>query len=170
MNDRGFSLVEMIVVIGIMATLLSIATLQFNRMTTKYNIEAQTKMLHGDLMKVRAEALLQKRSRAVNFVSTTTQTTFSIFSSVDTGAGAVAQNKLKYRMAPGGTTIINFDRMGMASSSSFNVSVDPPILTVCTSPSDNPSALDSIIITPTRIGVGKRQTGQGCTYDKVDQK
>ena len=170
MDNKGFSLVELIVIMAIMATILSIATLQFNQMSRKYNIEAQTRMLYADIMKVRSEALLQKRPRAVNFVSTTTQTTFSIYSSANTSVGAAAQNPMKFPMIPVGTTTISFDQMGMASSSGFNFTVEPPILALCTSLDDKSIGYDSIVITPTRIAIGKRQEGQDCTYDKVDQK
>ena len=171
MNDKGFSLLEMLVVITIMVTLLAIGTLQFNDMTRKANIEKQTRQLQADLMKVRSEALLQKRPRAVTFASTATQTIFSMYSSTNTavGVGPVAQDKLNYVMEPAPVTI-SFDQMGIADSTSFNILVDPHRMALCVTSNDSQVAYDSIVVSQTMITVGKRQQGQNCTYDKVDQK
>lgn len=82
MRKNGFTLVELMVVVAIMGTLLTIGTLAFNSMTRKSAIEAQTKEIYGDLMKARSEAIYQKsnRSAVVNGVQ------FSIFPTSD-GSG-----------------------------------------------------------------------------------
>ncbi|MFZ2951120.1 MAG: type II secretion system protein, partial [Desulfuromonadaceae bacterium] len=65
MRERGFSLVELMIVIAIMGILLSIATLNWNEMQEKSAIESQIKKIHADLMGVRLQALYGKRARSV---------------------------------------------------------------------------------------------------------
>jgi len=58
MGVRGFSLMELMVVLAIFATLLSIATLDFNAMTKKAQIERQTRELFADLNQARTDSFL----------------------------------------------------------------------------------------------------------------
>ncbi|MBI5657285.1 MAG: prepilin-type N-terminal cleavage/methylation domain-containing protein, partial [Geobacter sp.] len=88
MRQHGFTLVELMIVICIAGILIAIATLQFNTYVTKTNIEAQTKMLFSDLMKVRSEALFQKRARAVSI----TENQFIVYSS-NVASGAPRETK-----------------------------------------------------------------------------
>jgi prepilin-type N-terminal cleavage/methylation domain-containing protein len=65
MNNRGFSLIELVVVIGIMAALLGIVTLDFNSWTKKYQAERQTREMYSDIMQLRLSAMQQKQRCAM---------------------------------------------------------------------------------------------------------
>ena len=86
MRERGFTLVELIVVMAVISILLTIGAIQFNTYSTKGKIESQIKMMQFDLAEVRVQALFQKRPRAV--VITGSQ--FSLYSSLATSGSPVA--------------------------------------------------------------------------------
>lgn len=65
MNSRGFSLIELIIIVSIMAILLTIATIDFNSWTRKYQTEAQTREIYSDLVKFRLNAIQRKQRSAV---------------------------------------------------------------------------------------------------------
>lgn len=67
MNSRGFSLVEILVVIAIAGILFAIATLDFNSMQQKGQIEKQTREIHSELAALRIDAM-QKKQRSAAFL------------------------------------------------------------------------------------------------------
>lgn len=157
MRQHGFTLVELMVVICIAGILIAIATLQFNTYVTKTNIEAQTKMLFSDLMKVRSEALFEKRARAVSI----TGTQFIVYSS-NVASGVPRETKtLKYPIVKniGGTIV--FDTRGLTS-------VDNGC--ICVEPSGSPASYDSVILFTTRIRIGKRADGGECKSADITSK
>ncbi len=158
MSEKGFSLVEMIVVMAIIATILAIATLNFNQMTRKSNIEAQTRMMYADIMKARAESLLIKKGRSV----VVTASTFSVYSSTAVTVGPLLQRTLKYPVTLNPTSFqIDFDTMGIAS-------LDGAAL--CASTNNNPAGVDSIVVEKTRILMGKWKQGVSCSAANIDAK
>ncbi|MFA6823109.1 MAG: prepilin-type N-terminal cleavage/methylation domain-containing protein [Geobacter sp.] len=64
-SNKGFSLTELIVIVAIIATLGTIATLNFSQWQRKYAIEAQTKEMLADLSNVRMQAIQTKREHRV---------------------------------------------------------------------------------------------------------
>jgi prepilin-type N-terminal cleavage/methylation domain-containing protein len=161
MKRNGFSLVEMLAVLAIISIILAISTLQFNQMTRKANIEAQTRMLYADLMTVRTQALLQKRDRLTTFSST-------LFTAYSSGSGLgtpVLRRSLKYPVIPAGTAV-TFSTSGMIS---WTPSTDPSIA-VCVDPVDDAAALDTVVFDQTRLEIGKRTKGKDCVvnYDSTN--
>lgn len=67
MRDKGFTLVELIVVIGLAAILLALSTLNFNEWMTRRQVERQTRELYSDLMELRVASMTRKQRTAVFF-------------------------------------------------------------------------------------------------------
>jgi prepilin-type N-terminal cleavage/methylation domain-containing protein len=155
MRQNGFSLVELVVIIGIIGILLSIVTLQFNTYTTKAAVEAQVKMMQSDLMTARSQSLFQKRSRAVEV----TATQFSIYSSTVTAVTPVSQRTLKYATLSNGAGPIIINSNGLINDPSNGGR------SICLSIGDNPATIDAIVLSTTRIQLGKWLTPGGFAND-----
>ena len=70
MKNKGFSLVEMLIVVGIIGIMSAIAGLAYKSWTDKYNVERQTKEMYVDLMKARVNAMSRGRVFCVDFATT----------------------------------------------------------------------------------------------------
>jgi len=160
MNSRGFTLVEMIVVMAIIAVLASIATLNWNRMTVKTTVEGQIRAVHAEMMRLRLEALYGKRERMVEFVGKT----FNIYSSEVKTSSPLEVKTFKY---PFDKDIdFTFNTSGMASGSKGSVCVNPyGSLSV-----DNDASVDSLVISAGRISLGKRTTGGACVSNDITKR
>jgi len=159
---RGFTLVELIVVMSIIAILLSIATLSWNRMIVKNAIESQVKTVHADMMGLRLEALYSKRERS----AIVSGKTFTIYSSTVITATPLMNRSFKYNFVPAGTNTVTFDTSGMANGTQVTICVDPfDDLTEA-----NDAAVDSVVVSQARINLGKRDEGGNCDTDDVKQK
>jgi prepilin-type N-terminal cleavage/methylation domain-containing protein len=66
-NSKGFSLVELIVVIGIIAIFLSISTISFNSWQVKHKMEAQIREMVSDFNEIRIRALTTKQRHSITF-------------------------------------------------------------------------------------------------------
>jgi len=102
MNRRGFSLMELIIVIALISTMLAIATINFNSWQVKYNIEAQVKEMLSDLVDVRSMAIASKKEHRVFL--TPTSYSFRRYSSeadpkTSSGGVQVLNKTLKYQIA-----------------------------------------------------------------------
>lgn len=69
-DNKGFSLVEILVVMGILAVLAGLLVYQFAGQKAKANSEASTKQLFNDLSEARADALSQKNSFGIYLTAT----------------------------------------------------------------------------------------------------
>jgi prepilin-type N-terminal cleavage/methylation domain-containing protein len=159
---RGFTLVELIVVISIIAIITSIATLSWNRMVIKNAIESQIKRVHADMMGIRLEALYSKRPRSVVINGNV----FNIFSSAVTTVSPISSRTFKYNFKPTGASTVTFDTSGMANGTQNSFCVDPyNDFTVALD-----AAVDSIVVSQARINLGKRDEGGSCVTGDIKQK
>lgn len=153
----------MIVVIAIVSTLAVIATLRFSEMNRKHTIETETKAMYTMLMEVRQQALLQKARRSVKV--TTGQ--LNVYPGTDTSVAPIQQKMFTYPVAwsGGGTQlVITYDTYGMWDSDSDPVSI------CMNSGADNPASVDSVVVTKTKVSMGKRDSGGGCAEGAIRLK
>jgi prepilin-type N-terminal cleavage/methylation domain-containing protein len=163
MRNHGFTLVELMIVIAVMAILGTIATLSWNSMQKKAAIETQAKTMFGDLMDVRSQALYTKRKRSVVISGSL----FKVYSSNLTTVSPVSQKALRYPVVwnSAGTTV-TFDSSGLANGSQRSLCIDPDSdLTVV-----NEATVDSIVISAARINLGKRTGGDCDANNNIVQK
>jgi prepilin-type N-terminal cleavage/methylation domain-containing protein len=152
MTNRGFTLVELMVAVGIIAILLAVGTMAFNSMSRKSAIEAQTKEIYADLMTARSEALYRKTTRSVSVTATQMTVTDS------TGA-TVLQKSYKQTMAQNDANVLIIGENGVA---------DVP-KAYCIGQVGNEAAIDSVIVSPTIILTGKR-TGGACISANIQAR
>lgn len=159
MDQRAFSLIELIVIMGIMTILLSIATLSFNQWSRKAAIEAQTRVLLSDLTGARLEAVSGKQRRSI--VLNPDSYSLKNYSSADessTGGGTIVYTKiLKYPIASmsgvfSGNHVV-FNTRGFVEI--------PPYPTIRTIPSYSGAAFDCIVISAARNNIGKVEKVSG---------
>jgi len=162
MNSRGFSLIELVVVIGLIAILLSMATFGFSRYSLKAKMASQTRLLYGDLMEYRSKALYEKKSWTFKLSATG----YAIYSSPITTVTPVSTKNLRYSIEST-MPIIEFDSHGRITQ---KVDIDTIISAdgaICISGA-NDAVVDSLAVYSTMVGIGKRKDGFSCAAANIN--
>lgn len=164
MNRRGFTLVEVIVVIGLIGILLSIAILDFGVWQRKSLVERYTKELYSDVQDARMRAAFTKVRQSVEFG--VQQVVFRRYTTNEAdAAGTIITTKnlpISFTLNGGWANPIFFDTRGIMT--------DPIIKVICMTTTDD-AAYDALIITPALTNMGKVvNRGNACARTNVTQK
>ena len=145
MTNRGFTLMELLIVIALIGILSAAATFGFSQYSKKSRMAGQTRALYGDLMEYRAKAFYEKR----NWTFKISAASYGIYSSANTAAAPVTTVYLKHNVEYNNPTAdIVFDSQGLANVSSKSVCIS----------SANDAVVDSVVISKTRVQIGKKGT------------
>ncbi|MBJ6749614.1 pilus assembly FimT family protein [Geomonas anaerohicana] len=164
MGSRGFSLIEMILAIGLAAILTAIGSFYFQKYQKSYRIDAQTRLLFTELLKARTLAIYQRRGTRVKIYADR----FEVYSSLQDGGAVhpVQRHLLQYPvtatanldLAAGGN--IDFDETGITYGWS----------SICLESVPGYGAVDSVVVAATRVSIGKKGTGDDCKTENIKLK
>lgn len=165
MNKHGFTIVELVVVIGIISILLTIAMLDFARWQRKTQVERYTKELYSDLQSARMRAAFTKRRQSV--VLGVQQAVFWSYSSEADAIGTVVStNNYPIDFTTNGSwataNTIEFDTRGVMR--------DPIVKVIC-AVTDVDAAYDALIVSQAMTSFGKVSNRENaCARTNVTQK
>jgi len=153
-SDRsGFSLIELIIVIAIIAIALSMATMNFRAWSVKNHIEKQTRELFSDINEARIRSLYRKQNHSIRIVGANSYS-FMNYSTENesTAAGrSVFTKSVLYQItSPAAGTNIMFNVRGaLYTGVGSTIIIGPP----------NSGAFDCIVIDDVRTNMGKITNG-----------
>lgn len=160
-NERGFTIVELVVVVAIMAILLTIGSLNFSEMQRKSKVEEQVRSIYSTLTDIRLEAMYTKTPRAVTVVGSSLR----IYATDDTTVAPSSVVNLAFPMVIGpGAGAVIYDASGVVNTADRAICVEPG------NAAENPGNMDSTIISTVRTYMGKRRPGGACAPSSIDQK
>lgn len=166
--SKGFSLIELVVTIGIMAIVMTISTLSFNSYQVKSGIEAQTRELFADITEARTKTFTQKRVYGITLQpnsyvvkSYITEAEYNTNLAASANGTVVASKSLKYGLTTlAGEDIsdhsIVFDKSGFTQS--WFIDLD-----ILINPETAPSSLNCIVVSTARANMGKKN-GSDCEF------
>lgn len=158
LGRKGFSLVELIIVIAIIGIASGIATLNFNQWKKKTSVEKETRELYSDLNEARLQSIYTKKRHSIAFL-TANSYALKQYSSLNeaTAGGTIRQTKTTQNtMTQKDGTALTLD------SVFFNIrGFTSDNKTIRFNPSDV-AAFDCIIVSASRTNLGKMGTGNVC--------
>jgi prepilin-type N-terminal cleavage/methylation domain-containing protein len=176
MRNRGFSIIELVVVIGIISILLSIASISFRNWNLKNNIERQTKEMYMEITEARQLALNTRQARTVTF--SPNSLVFRRYSSeadLEAGTGVEVKTKrLPFAITRNTWADPSPDNPNITDSdilfTTRGVMNQPTPKSICIYSAVDP-AFDALVIVQSRVAAGKlKSQGGACDPTNIDVK
>lgn len=176
MNARGFSLTELMIVIGLIGIMLAMVSLNFRDWLQKYNIENQAREMVADLSSLRIQAIQTKSNQVAVLSANPKLMTFRSYTSEEpvtlTTGRETFRKYFKYSVITrksDGTLVpcydVGFNIRGYTND--FQPSTGGGTFqsnqTILVQPTGTNASTDCLVITDTRINVGKYD-GSNCVY------
>jgi prepilin-type N-terminal cleavage/methylation domain-containing protein len=167
MGRRGFSLVELLVVITIVGTLVALTTLNFSKMSKQKKDEAEVRQLHAVLVDTQLASLRTYRRHTVT-ISANGYVIRRFASPADT-TGTVQVNTTTVRtLATSADSVpassvpvtVTFSEKSYPSVDKGGGTVAIPFA-ICTDAGAS-APVDSIIISEAKINLAKKNSGANC--------
>ncbi len=161
MPTRGYSLVETLVLLGLIAIVLAYATPRFSQYLKGYRAEGQMRMIYAELQHARANALYLRRATRVRLY----QNRLEIYSSAldrNQGVAPVLDKALVDSVTSNGNGdgekgyVIDFEVNGLTSGR----------CSICLERSVG-GGLDSLVVSGTRLRIGKKDKGDDCKSENI---
>lgn len=164
-ETKGFTLIELVIAIAIIAIAAGIGTLSFSSWQTKFKVEAETREIYADLNLARTSAFQQKKEHRVFFQpnSYIMKSYSSEMEPDNSGVTVLNKSALKYRLTRRNSSPVNlsaditdyrvvYDTRGVATAGNFTLVVNPY---------SAGSAVNCMVISATRVSLG-RINGTAC--------
>ena len=165
-NKRGFTLVELVVVIAIITTLLGLATIAFHDWLVKARVEAQVRQMVADISNIRVRAMTRKQRCSLQLDAN--QYVFRSYSSdaelLTAGRIISGGGNVNFRLKSGPSTYYTgqryeIDQRGMLDTTPNTV---VPIFLEY----DGNAGLDCLNIQAIRVNAGKKNAAGDTCNDK----
>lgn len=147
MDRRGFSLIEVIVVVSIISILLAVGTISFNQWVRRQSIDRQAREMYSDLMSIRQQAMVTGRNHDAAF-TTSRNMVFRRYSSEGesrtSGGTLVMRRGMPNSVVVSSTASVEFNHRGVTTGDTM----------MCIF-SDVSPASDALVITPTKVNLGR---------------
>ena len=166
MNNRGFTLVELFVVVAIITALFAIGMMNFDAWRRKTQVERFTKEFYSDLQDARMRAAFHKQPQTVQLTTNAAGNSQVVFQGFSND-GAVIPIRTETKDYPfvflqNAAGIIRFDTRGVMGGAITRV--------ICAQPNVG-AAHNALILNQTITSLGKfTNTGGGCAAQYVETK
>jgi prepilin-type N-terminal cleavage/methylation domain-containing protein len=164
MNQRGFSLMELIIAMSLMGIVMAISVPLYNKTIAKAKVEKQTKELHSLIVRARLTAMQNKRTGAIYFGPN--QCVYRVYTSMNYPAVTAFRSSntgYSYTLKKkSGSTLVDLD------ASSDNVEFDTrgnatSPLTLVVTPVTYSGGDDCIVVDTARTNIGRMTDAATCT-------